>query len=929
MLSRTPIIETLASDGLVWVDRRPTWDEQDPSRGTAYRGEQAALVSRWDVRSFADEFSSRFRLSANAARIAMELWSEATTLGRWTSYSRSDEFYALFHDSVLHTKRRVCGGIDELERAGLVENWRQKKYVFGWQSACRAKLELVQMVQAVIDAGIRPYPHRPERSLLVRDEDGEPIPIRSSDETRRMARQVDALNTGIRNASISNGMAACLRRIFHGNLQRGGRLYALGGAWQVLSKKQRAQITIDGCRVVEFDYGSMHATMLYRDAGLVPPRDAYDLPDWDRDLQKAAFVIMINADDEDQAIHAISKKDEIWAVAVPDTDDARIAATALYRELAHRHRAISDAFSSDAGAGLMRRESDMIVEILMAMRRAGETVLPVHDSLIARESAGDLLMTEMRAAADRAGLLGIRIEKVEIDDDVREGSSPCGIRLCSQNVMSYPLSFFLPSSPSLTIQNLALTGDASILTGAARKDPATVSTDSDATGLNAAEAQISIGADIPLPEAESGSWDHLEQPEAISLTVISVPDDAQVAGITDSAAGGAADLIYGEMTVLNAPEMESQADTSNSTSDAEMRPQPHPDAIRRGQFIGMTLSIGGSMKVVSFDRILAAISAAKNPIVLQEPITVMSQSRTPRSAGRRLMLNSLFGDAVVWTDPAGSTTVDLSIAGRPPETETAASHEAGIERALQFLRSVEDPRWPQDAYCAVYDGPYNPNFSLDENRARFNVGRRPWPITPQPRFRGHLDADRVKPAPAVPMPEPVMPAQGTLVCPEARGIGWRRLQVARDGSALTDVWQTLRPQYRGFGKPGNIAEFQASVAPILLHAAGVDIVLGSTTHAEAMAIGRRFVGDWNIRVIYEGEYDADLSLDENLKRQSAAKIARRQREAEPDKPRWENHEIPDDIWIRPYGAASDIKSAAARQNAAFSRRGLKPTPDHA
>lgn len=452
MLSKTPI-----ADRHEWVDNRPEWNGKSSPLGDmptrAFK--QAPLLMRFDVCGFTFEFSKRTGLSQNAAMIAVELWSEAVTIGRWTNYSRSDEFYARndIRDSKYLTKRRVLGGNQELVDAKLIDDWRQAPFTFGEQSAMRARLKLVQIVQAIVDDGHKPYPHRPERSLILRDADGETIRFKATDETRRMARQMNTLNRGIRDSNISHGYGAFLTRIFNVDpaMNRGGRLYPAGGLYQLNNKEHRSLITIDGSPTVEYDLGCSHATILYRLAGLNPPVDAYDLDFWNRDLQKVALMILINAADEDQAVHSLSAKKAMAAHAVPGSEDALLAAAQLIGEMKIRHRPIASSFCSDAGAYVQKIEADIIVDAMLGMRRRGETTLPVHDSIIAREWAEDWLVIEMRAACDRAGLHGIRIEKVVPDasdpEEFQQGSSPYPIRLSCRNVMSY--SFMSPSASPL------------------------------------------------------------------------------------------------------------------------------------------------------------------------------------------------------------------------------------------------------------------------------------------------------------------------------------------------------------------------------------------------------------------------------------------------------------------------------------------------
>jgi hypothetical protein len=54
-----------------------------------------------------------------------------------------------------------------------------------------------------------------------------------------------------------------------------GRHESATGPWQNIPKKYRANIIIDGKLTVEFDYSTIHPTILYLEQGLKPPVDSY------------------------------------------------------------------------------------------------------------------------------------------------------------------------------------------------------------------------------------------------------------------------------------------------------------------------------------------------------------------------------------------------------------------------------------------------------------------------------------------------------------------------------------------------------------------------------------------------------------------------------------------------------------------------------
>jgi hypothetical protein len=106
-----------------------------------------------------------------------------------------------------------------------------------------------------------------------------------------------------------------LRRVFNnGSWEDGGRFY--GGWWQAIPKKYRRHIQIEGKQTVEWDYSSIHPTILYAMEGHPAPSDAYDIPEWDsehRDLIKTTFNQLLNC-------APATKSKGQWRSLAPDCD---------------------------------------------------------------------------------------------------------------------------------------------------------------------------------------------------------------------------------------------------------------------------------------------------------------------------------------------------------------------------------------------------------------------------------------------------------------------------------------------------------------------------------------------------------------------------------------------------------------------------------
>jgi len=103
------------------------------------------------------------------------------------------------------------------------------------------------------------------------------------------------------------------RSFVNNSWDEGGRFY--GGWWQGVPSEYRQYIQIEGKQTVEWDYSSIHPSILYINAGLPRPIDAYDIPDWDkqyRGLIKKAFNQLINGSEK-------TKPKTQWFKLAPDT----------------------------------------------------------------------------------------------------------------------------------------------------------------------------------------------------------------------------------------------------------------------------------------------------------------------------------------------------------------------------------------------------------------------------------------------------------------------------------------------------------------------------------------------------------------------------------------------------------------------------------
>ena len=173
-----------------------------------------------------------------------------------------------------------------------------------------------------------------------------------------------------------------LSRVFNDIcFETGGRFY--NGWWQNIPKEYRANIIIDGKPTVEFDYSTIHPTILYIKEGLKPPEDAYSQIINDnfnglnvekhrlRSMLKSAFNAMLN-----------SKKPMSNPPKGIKPSDFGLKWSEVSSAILRTHSSIAHHFYSDAGRKLQKIDSEIAEIVLLHFAKRNIPILPVHDSFI-------------------------------------------------------------------------------------------------------------------------------------------------------------------------------------------------------------------------------------------------------------------------------------------------------------------------------------------------------------------------------------------------------------------------------------------------------------------------------------------------------------------------------------------------------------------
>lgn len=339
---------------------------------------------------------------------------DADKINAAVSYSRSKDYYASRQNHRLLSYRKVLGAVDSLDDRKLINHFRQRPGVRGWQSWMEATPELVHALDGIL-AGHGPLPLLMPRSpVLLRDAEGRPMDLPRTRAISRIFGGVNAINEAITSVDVrqDNGvpLTAPVIRIFNKDFSRNGRFYSQGTSHQNIPREARKRILIDGESVVELDYATLHPALLYARFGAPLPQDCYRIGDWERPLVKRAFLILINDKSLPSARLAIAHCAEMDTYGLNE-QEAKETASRLIADIKAAHGPIAPAFHSDVGAGLMRIDSDMAQDVMKSLMRRGIVALPVHDSFLVPASKRHELEEAMMKAAYRVGLKHAQVDE--------------------------------------------------------------------------------------------------------------------------------------------------------------------------------------------------------------------------------------------------------------------------------------------------------------------------------------------------------------------------------------------------------------------------------------------------------------------------------------------------------------------------------------
>lgn len=401
------------------------FDPQLRAKGAELQAAVRRLADTLLVHEAASGSRKRARKEVDAAKFYVAVEALACNLILLKATGSNSKLAVPRSHAVIWQGNTVLGqhflaAIDLLSAMGLIAEGRR-----GYRFSDRAKMRsLIEPLERLADhLPLTPPEWRTicqiDDPVLVilkegKDEHGNAAAIayRETAQSKKFANQVRSINRFLREADIevagqdNSGLSLgkdgqitapyrrSLRRIFNnGTWQHGGRL-AGAAFWLSMERAERQRIRIDGQRVAEIDYGQLFPRLAYVRAGAPQPEgDLYNVfgNETGRDGCKKLMNALLFSKGP------LKNWPEDTHRHFPDGINLRTAVEML----AAKHAPIAHLFGKGLGFQLMRVESDILIEILTELARAGIVALPLHDAVLVAKSHADVAQKTMKAVFER------------------------------------------------------------------------------------------------------------------------------------------------------------------------------------------------------------------------------------------------------------------------------------------------------------------------------------------------------------------------------------------------------------------------------------------------------------------------------------------------------------------------------------------------
>lgn len=175
----------------------------------------------------------------------------------------------------------------------------------------------------------------------------------------------------------------CLRYFNRNNWQEGGRLF--GGFWMSMKSRTRAALRIGGEPISIVDYATLFPRLLYAQRGiaLAPDVDLYAVPGFQgyREGIKRVMAALLFRDGPLERLPKGSSPEYAAKYNTLPLLPRGTTAAGIEAAIREFHAPIADCIGCTVGFRLLRRESDLLLNVLRRCAEEGFTALPIHDAV--------------------------------------------------------------------------------------------------------------------------------------------------------------------------------------------------------------------------------------------------------------------------------------------------------------------------------------------------------------------------------------------------------------------------------------------------------------------------------------------------------------------------------------------------------------------
>ena len=218
--------------------------------------------------------------------------------------------------------------------------------------------------------------------------------IEQREKLREINNWLDQADIEVDQSFLENPVNPFQRRLHrsfnNGSFDHGGRLS--GGFWLPLSKEERSNaILINDDYVWDLDYGQMGLRLLYGYVGATLPdnEDLYDIPELPggREGIKKLISSSIYRD----------KPIKRYPAGVRELSGCHGPIWYVMSKIEKYHSDVADHFYKGLGVELMRKESDVMIELLLALKVQDIVALPIHDGILVADEDHEAAAETMKS----------------------------------------------------------------------------------------------------------------------------------------------------------------------------------------------------------------------------------------------------------------------------------------------------------------------------------------------------------------------------------------------------------------------------------------------------------------------------------------------------------------------------------------------------